>query len=159
MAAQKPHFSLVNIMPAFVAGKNELATTRKTVNAGTNAFFLNPLLGVQNPDGLWALTCHVDDVAYAHVQALDQGKVPRSTNLAVVYRGLEGGIQWDAAIEIVKKHFPREVEEGIFPLGGAQGSKVLRFDASETEKVLGFKFKDFEEQIVSVAKAYVEAEA
>ena len=44
-------------------------------------------------------------------------------------------------------------------MGGTQGSNPLKFDASETEKILGFKFKDFEEQIVSLAKAYVEAEA
>lgn len=159
MAEKKPHFSLVNVMPAFVGGKNELATTRKAVSSGTNALFLNPLLGVQNPDGLWALTCHVDDVADAHVQALDEGKVPKSTNLGVVYRGAEGGINWDSAIDIVKKHFPKEVESGVFPLGGTQGSNVLRFDASETERVLGIKFKDWEEQIVSVAKAYAEAKA
>ena len=159
MAEKKPQFGLVNVMPAFVAGKNELAKTRKAVNGGTNALFLNVLLGVQNPDGLWSLTCHVDDVARVHVQALNEGLVKDGANLGVVYNGLDGGSTWDDAIEIVKKHFPEEVKKGVFPLGGTQGSNPLKFDASETEKILGFKFKDFEEQVVSVAKAYVEAEA
>lgn len=159
MEEKRPHFSLVNVMPAFVGGRNELAKTRQSVNSGTNALFLNALLGVQNPTGLWALTVHVDDVAYTHVQALDESKVPKSMNLATVYRGLEGGINWDSAIDIVKKHFPKEVESGVFPLGGTQGSIFIRFDSSETEKVLGFKFKSWEEQIVSIAKAYIEAEA
>ena len=159
MAEKKPQFGLVNVMPAFVGGKNELAKTRKAVNSGTNALFLNVLLGVQNPDGLWSLTCHVDDVARVHVKALDEGVVKDGANLGVVYNGLDGGSVWDDAIGIVKKHFPEEVKEGVFPLGGTQGSNPLKFDATETEKILGFKFKDFEEQIVSLAKAYVEAEA
>ena len=98
MAEKKPQFGLVNVMPAFVAGKNELAKTRKAVNGGTNALFLNVLLGVQNPDGLWSLTCHVDDVARVHVQALDEGLVKDGANLGVVYNGLDGGSTWDDAI-------------------------------------------------------------
>jgi nucleoside-diphosphate-sugar epimerase len=157
----KPSWSVVNVMPAFVMGRSELAIAkgRKAVRSGTNAIGLNPVMGVKNPDGLWALTCHVDDVAYTHVQALNEAKVPKSTNLGVVYRGVEGGIIWDDSLEIVKKHFPKEVESGVFPLGGTQGSKKLRFDATETEKVLGFKFKNWEEQILSVAGAYAEAKA
>jgi hypothetical protein len=45
----------------------------------------------------------------------------------------------------------------VFPMGGMTRSNVMKFDASETERVLGIKFQDFEEQIVSVAQAYVEA--
>jgi nucleoside-diphosphate-sugar epimerase len=155
----KPSWSLVNVMPAFVVGRNELAIAkgRKAVNSGTNATAMTSIMGMQNPDGLWALTCHVEDVAYTHVQALDEVKVPKSTNLGVVYKGKEGGIIWDDSIDVVKKHFPKEVESGVFPLGGTQGSKKLYFDATETEKVLGFKFKSWEEQVLSVAGAYAEA--
>lgn len=161
IAENKPAWTVVNVMPSFVIGRNELAIAkgRAAVNSGTNAIGLTPIMGGKNPDGLWALTCHVDDVAYTHVQALDETKVPKSTNLGVVYRGTEGGIIWDEALEIVKKHFPKEVEAGVFPLGGTQGSKKLYFDASETEKILDFKFKGWEEQVVSVAEAYVEAKA
>lgn len=159
MAEKKPGFDLVSVMPGFVAGRNELAKTRAEVKSGTNGLFLNVLLGVRNEEGLWTTTAHVDDVARVHVGALDRGLVRGGSNLGVVYNGVGGGIVWDEAIEIVRKHLPEEVASGVFPLGGTQRSNIMRFDASETERVLGFKFKDFEEQIVSVARAYVEAEA
>lgn len=64
---------------------------------------------------------------------------------------------WDDALEIVRR-FPGEVESGVFPLRGTTRSDIMRFDASKTEKMLGIEFQDFEEMIVSVATAYVEAE-
>jgi nucleoside-diphosphate-sugar epimerase len=157
MAERKPGFDLVSVMPGFVAGRNELAKTREAVNAGTNRLFLMPLLGIKNEEGLWTLTCHVDDVAKVHVGALDREVVKGGANLGVVYRGRDGGVVWDDALEIVRRRLPEAVESGVFPMGGMTRSNVMKFDASETERVLGIKFQDFEEQIVSVAQAYVEA--
>jgi nucleoside-diphosphate-sugar epimerase len=151
---QKPKFTVINIMPSFVVGKNELAKTPAAVNAGSNAIALNVLFGVQNPNGLVGTTVYVDDVAKIHIEALDP-KIEGNRNFGANCNGLDG-VEWDSAIEIVKKHFPEAVESGIFPLGGSQRSVPLSFDARETEKVFEFKFNSFEEQIVSVAGWYVE---
>jgi nucleoside-diphosphate-sugar epimerase len=154
---EKPKFNVVNIMPSFVIGKNELPTTPEAVNGGSNAITTNALLGVQNPAGLAAVTVHIDDVAKIHIEALDT-KVERDRNFGANCNGIDG-IQWGSAIEIVKKHFPKAVESGIFPLGGSQKSNPLLFDARETEKVFGFKFKSLEEQITSLAEWYAEVSA
>ena len=154
---EKPKFTVINIMPTLVIGKNELATTPQAVNGGSNEIAMNVLLGVQNPAGMAATTVHVDDVAKIHIAALDP-KIEGNRNLGANCNGVDG-IEWDSAIEIVKKHFPKAVESGIFPLGGSQKSNPLQFDATETEKVLGFKFKSFEEQIISLAGWYAEVSA
>ena len=154
ISKEKPHFNVTNVMPVFVVGKNELATTLEAVNAGSNQVALNTLLGVRNPAGMTAFSVHVDDVAKVHIQSLNP-RIEGNQNFACSSDGLEG-IRWDDAIEIVKKHFPEEVRQGIFPLGGHQASNKLRYDASRTEEIFGFKFKSFEEQVISIAGWYAE---
>jgi nucleoside-diphosphate-sugar epimerase len=154
---EKPKFTVINVMPTFVIGKNELATTPKAVNSGSNSVAMNVLVGVQNPAGMVGTTVHIDDVAKIHIAALDP-KIEGNRNFGANCNGIEG-IEWDSAIETVKRHFPKAVESGIFPLGGSQKSIGLRFDASETEKVLGIKFQSFEEQIISLAGWYAEVSA
>ncbi|KIW56612.1 hypothetical protein PV05_05260 [Exophiala xenobiotica] len=152
IAQEKPNFDIINIMPTFVIGKNELATTREAVNAGSNAIAMIPILGMQNPAGTPAITCHVDDVALVHIASL-KPEIKGNQNFGVNYVG-EAPVQWDDAIDIVKKHFPSEVEQGIFPLGGSNKSIAVAFDASKTEEVFGIKFKSLEDQIVNLAGYY-----
>lgn len=157
IAKEKPSFSVVNIMPSFVIGKNELATTPQAVASGSNRLALAALLGSVQSQGPPAAACHVDDVAFVHVAALDP-KIKGNQNFGLNYNGAKG-IVWDDAIEIVKKHFPKETENGIFPLGGSTPSVPSAFDASRTEEVFNFKQKNFEEMIVSLAGHYAAVSA
>lgn len=156
IAKEKPAFSVINVMPTFVVGKNVLAQTPAEVASGSNAIALAPILGTQNPGGMPAFACHVDDVAHVHIAPLDP-KIQGHQNFGVNYD--VKGINWDEGLDIVKKHFPKEVEKGIFPLGGTQTSLPTGFDASKTERVLGFKFKNYEDMIVSLAGHYAEVSA
>ena len=153
---EKPKFTIVNIMPTFVIGPNKLATTTEAVLAGTNHMALGLLLGEKNPAGMPAATVHVDDVAFLHVASLGP-KVQGHKNFGANYS--VNGIVWDDAIDIVKKHFPSEVEKGVFPLGGSQASGPLPFDASDSEKFFDFKFKDYETQVVDIAGYYAKVAA
>lgn len=157
IAHEKPSFDIVNIMPTFVIGKNEMATTRKAFDSGSNALALTPLLGKQNPTGTPIATCHVDDVAFVHIASLSP-KIKGYQNFGVNYIP-ESPVQWDDAIDIVKKNFPEDVKKGIFPLGGSAKSIPLPFNASKTEKTFGTKFKSFEDQIVDLAAYYAALEA
>ncbi|KIX96686.1 uncharacterized protein Z520_07405 [Fonsecaea multimorphosa CBS 102226] len=153
----KPKFSIINVMPTFVIGRNELATTPQAIVAGSNALALGPILGNKSDSPMPSFVCHIDDVAFVHVAALDP-KVTGNQNFGVNYTS-STPINWDDGIEIVKKHFPKEVEAGVFPLGGTAPSVQVPFDASKTEETLGLKFKDFEEQIVNLASWYAQAVA
>ncbi|KIW16563.1 hypothetical protein PV08_03751 [Exophiala spinifera] len=156
LAQEKPHFSIINVMPSFVIGKNELATTPEAVNSGSNSRALGPILGNANAVALPGAVCHIDDVSFVHIAALDP-KVDGNQNFGVNWRS--SSFQWDDALEIVRKLFPEEVSRGIFPLGGSQSTGLAEFDASKTEDILGIKFKNFEEQILSLAGHYAEVSA
>lgn len=151
---KSPHYSIINVMPSLVMGKNELATTTKAVASGSNMLLMGVLLGNKSPVAYPGTTVHIDDVAFVHVKALDPS-VPGNSKFACNSNGIDG-IVWDEACEIVKKHFPEAVKEGILKADGSCPSKKAKFDARPTEAALGFKFKGWEEQVVSQAGWYIE---
>lgn len=63
---------------------------------------------------------------------------------------------WDNALEIAGKQFPEAVEKGILPLGGSTPAQKLKIDGSRAEKVFGFRYQDFEAQVVSLVGHYVD---
>lgn len=152
---QKPHFTVVNILPSYVVGKHEIADTPEKIKTGSNMVALGPVFGVKNPDGRAGVTVHIDDVAYLHIAALDTEKIDGNRNFGANSHHYHG-IQWNDGIAIVKQNFPKEVETGVFPLGGDVASVPVKFDAQETERVFGFTFKPWEQQVVDAARWYAE---
>lgn len=86
--------------------------------------------------------------------ALDS-KVKGGQNFRMISGGVAGN-KWADSIEIVKKRFPEAVQDGRVPADGTQPTKKLLVDTSRTEKVLGIKFRSYEEQVVSVTEHYLE---
>ena len=150
---QKPHFEINHIGPGFVIGKNELAKTRAEVLAGTNRALGHVLGTVGGPTP--SASVFIDDVARMHVLALDPKIAGGQFFLGV---SENSNTRWEDAFEIVKKHFPRAVEDGTFPLSGTNPTKRLIFDNEYTKKRLGIVFASFEEQVKSVAGQYLELE-
>ena len=151
---QKPHFDINHIGPAFVIGKNELANNRAELLDGTNGAALGHVLGSDigpTPSG----SVHVDDIAKMHVHALNP-KIPGGQFFVGVSES--SNTRWEDAFDIVKKHFPKAVENGTFPLNGKNPTKRLIFETEYTKRTLGIEFASFEEQVKSVAKQYVEFE-
>lgn len=147
----KPAFDVINIQPSYVIGANELNTTVKEMQVGSNALALRPILGgvVDQPVGF--TTVHVDDVAFAHVKALDPS-VKGGQSFVVSVPKQAGG--WNDAIEIAKKLFPGAEEK--LSLKGNQATKTNLLDTSKAERELGIKFKSFEEQIKSLVGHAIE---
>jgi len=87
-------------MPSFVIGANELANTREKIVSGSNSIALQPVLGVNNPDPQAGFTCHLDDVAYVHIGALDSN-IPGNQGDVVSYSGANG-IQFNDAKKIAE---------------------------------------------------------
>ena len=96
---------------------------------------------------------HVEDVARLHVEALNP-KIEGNQSFLAVSEG-ERGTRWPEAIEIVNRNFPEAVKKGILPNNGTSMTKRTKVDASRTEKVFGFKFQSYEEQVKSVVKQYL----
>ena len=99
------------------------------------------------------VACHIDDVAYVHIAALSPD-VKGNQNFGVNYNETLG-IVWNHALTIVQKHFPKQVEQGLFISGGGQPSVATPSDASRAEQVLKFKHKNFEEMVLSLAAHYI----
>lgn len=154
MRDKKPHFDVINVLPSVVIGANELNTAKEEVSKGTNVNVMGPLLGTKANIPDIGASVHVNDVAKAHVDALNPS-IPGNRNLLCSSGGIQG-VEWDDAKEIVKRLFPQQVSDGVFPLDGTLPTRPVRFDASETERLLGWKFVGFEAQVKSVAEHYLE---
>ncbi|KAL8865710.1 MAG: hypothetical protein Q9198_009195 [Flavoplaca austrocitrina] len=153
----KPHFTIINIMPSFVVGKHELLTTPEDIIGPktSNVVPLAPIFAEGMPFPCPGTTVHIDDVANVHIAALDP-KIEGNQDFILDAGGLEG-IRWDDAKEIVKRRFPEAVEKGLLPLQGSSATRDSKVDGSKAERVFGLKYKDFEEQIVSIVGQYLEA--
>lgn len=122
-------------MPTFIIGKNELVTDLKDIESGTNAFALAAIRGYKNAPSP-GVTGYLNDVAKVHALALDPSILKQGTyDNFMISSGGVNGTNFDDALEIVKKNFPKQVEAGLFPLGGTQPTKKLRVNSERTTKV------------------------
>jgi nucleoside-diphosphate-sugar epimerase len=88
IASEKPSFDAIHIHPVLVLGRDELALTAKDVVSGSNHYALAPVLGESN-DSFPVWITHVEDVALAHVRALDP-KIAGNQSFLLSNTGEEG---------------------------------------------------------------------
>lgn len=151
---EKPQFDLISILPSMVIGKNELNTSKEQIEASTNGVVIGPLIGHSAEMPSLGASVHLHDVARAHIDALDPS-IPGNRRLLCSSGGLKG-TWWDDAKEIVRQRYKQQVADGLFNLTGTSSTRPLRLDSSETEKLLGWTFTGFEEQVQSVVDHYIE---
>ncbi|KAK9324466.1 hypothetical protein V1517DRAFT_351301 [Lipomyces orientalis] len=150
LAERKPHFSIVNIMPGYVVGANELVSDASSAGAGSNGVVMAVVMGQKSPHARPASVVHVHDVARIHVAALDEVSVPGSKSFLLD----SGRMSFDEVIGIVTKHFPDAVKDGTLPLGGSMPAAYQRLDVTDTIETFG-PFKSFEDQVTSVVGHYL----
>lgn len=155
VATKKPEWDVINIMPSFTIGDNEMITDPKLIADGTVAAAFAQVLGGDSGWGAVPSTSiHVADIGRLHVEALNP-KIEGNQSFLAVSEG-ERGTRWEEAKEIVNRNFPEAVKKGILPNNGTAATKRTKVDSSRTEKVFGFKFQSYEEQVKSVTKQYLE---
>jgi nucleoside-diphosphate-sugar epimerase len=154
IAEKRPAFSVVNIMPVFVLGRDDTVTDASNIAKGTNGLLAGPLLGHARDQPLIGCVVHVDDVAKLHTLALDPSVKGNQDFLAAT----PGAIDWADSFEIVKRRFPEAYADGVFKFDSIARpvSVPTKIDSSKAETTFGFKFKSFEEQTVSVVEHYLE---
>jgi len=148
----KPSFDVVNIFPAFVVGADEFNETALDGLASTNFTVIKPVIG-QDASYLPGASVHVKDVSLAHVLALDP-KVPGNQGYILSSEGL-AGTKWEQVFDIVKSKYPDEVAKGVFPNNGNVVSVPVKVDERTSEKLLGIKYRGFEEQVESALSHYL----
>ncbi|TVY25856.1 putative uncharacterized oxidoreductase [Lachnellula hyalina] len=151
---KKPQWDIIHIMPSFVVGDNEIITDATLICDSTVSAAFAQVLG---RDSRWgavpSTSVHPADIARLHVAALDPEIEGNQSFLAV--SGGERGTRWEEAIGIVNRNFPEAVRKGILPNNGTAKTKRTKVDSSRTEKVFGFKFLGYEEQVKSVVEQYL----
>jgi nucleoside-diphosphate-sugar epimerase len=145
----RPPFDVVFLHPGFVLGRNDNATTASQAMQGTNSVVLALLLGKRFGPYAGA-TVHIEDVARAHVSALDPWVLGNQSYI------LSQPARWDDAIEIARQSFPEAMKAKILVSGGSVKTTRLPMDASLTEMTFGFRFASYEEQVKSVVDHFLE---
>ncbi|KAL6818286.1 hypothetical protein GGI42DRAFT_309721 [Trichoderma sp. SZMC 28013] len=155
VAEKKPSFAVNHVFPVFVLGRDDTVTTAEQIVKGTNNMLMGPLFGSIRPP-IPGGSVHLDDVARLHVLALDS-KVEDGQDFLAASQPLES-FEWNDAARIIKKHFPKAAADGIFQLDHVEKVVTLptKVDSTKAEKLFGFKFKNFEEQVQSVVSHYLE---
>lgn len=155
MADNSPHFDLVRTLPGYVQGGNELATSTDELVRGSSEGTINTALGKIAPFPKPANQVLLDDVAKAHVLALDKSKVKGGQNLVLV-GGDGAGWKWDEFVPYIEDMYSAEIAAGIFkPRKGQQVYEHV-LDIAESEKSLGFKFTGPREMVKSVLDSYLQ---
>ena len=152
LAEQNPHFSIVNIMPGYILGRNELVTQAEDLIKGSNAIPLSIVLGKQAERARAGIVTDVRDVAGLQVEALDTEKVKGSESF--VLDG-ENGVAWNDANGIAGKLFPDAVSQSTLPLGGSIPAVYQKIDSRRTVEVFG-KLRSYEEMVKSIVGQYLE---
>ena len=154
MAEHQPGFDLISIAPAFVIGPDYLATKADDLKNGTNQFVTRMVCGNKPGHPMPSGTVHIDDVAFAHVRAVDSS-VP-GDKLYITCAKPPDGIVWNDAIGVVKESYPERVADGTLSNDGETATLITKFDSSETERVFGFKHKPFREMVRDVIGQYLD---
>lgn len=151
---RKPSFDLVHILPGYVQGANELNETAGDMHNGSNSATMGTALGtiIDSPK----LTAQVllEDVARAHVLALDPRVAQNLTNLVVVGNGGRG-IPWDEMSTIVERYYPNEIASRVLSPTKGQQDWMTKYDVRPSEQALGFRFAGGDEMVRSVMDQYL----
>ncbi|OTA55263.1 NAD(P)-binding protein [Hypoxylon sp. EC38] len=147
----KPHFTVSHVLVGQVVGHNELALDAEMAAKGSNNFLLMMILGMEAPGPIPGNYAHIDDVAEVHLRvAFLDPKEGEPKDFGVATKA-----DYSEIFDIIERAIPKQAADGLF-----KKSKVptvsVEYDTSETEKLLGRKFKSFESAVVDMARGYIE---
>ncbi|KAF9872253.1 3-beta hydroxysteroid dehydrogenase [Colletotrichum karsti] len=149
MREHKPAFDLISIMPAWIFGREELATTPEALLSGSNGVLLELLRGNKFDWTINTGYVSVQDVVDAHIRALSPS-VPGGKSFI-----LSKHIAFEEARDFAKKHFPEAFANGVFREDSKQLVVSIPTDESEGEELLGRQYENCEDVVKEVAAQYV----
>jgi nucleoside-diphosphate-sugar epimerase len=141
ISSTNPSFDTITIHPVFVFGSRLVQETADGLDGSSGNLFQS--LFAETPSFGQFLGVHVDDVAEAHVKALDEGvKGFRSYLLSAKRRS------WADVRDFVRERYPG-VEFGLKGVDSVD-SVDYTVDAGRAERELGLRFKGLEEMVGDV---------
>lgn len=154
MRTQSPHFSCATIFPSYIFGRNDLVlnTRQAFMENSSNGIMMLALTGKESPIPFHGNYAHIDDVVDVHTKALFLENEEAGGHSSF---GVGTTVHYEAIYPIIQKEFPEAVAAGMLSKGKLD-TVPLNYDASETEKVFGMKFRSFESAVIDVALQYLE---
>ncbi|GLB07514.1 hypothetical protein AtubIFM57258_002857 [Aspergillus tubingensis] len=137
---EKPHYSLVTIHPAFVFGTNLVQTSAEEVQTGSNGILWGSVMGGVPLGGITGV--HIQDVAEAHVKALDPKIKDGSKYLLSAPQ-----TTWKDVARIALKAYPNvgaKITEGV------EEMPSMSTDTTKAEVELGIQWRSWEEIVRNV---------
>lgn len=112
MKSHHPSFDLITIFPPWIWSRDELITTAADMLSGSsNAVLLGLLTGEENDAPMIGNAAHGEDVARAHVAALNPDIVGNQSFVIV------RDVVWEESIAIAKKNHPDAFADGRLRAG------------------------------------------
>ncbi|GKZ24856.1 hypothetical protein AbraIFM66951_001701 [Aspergillus brasiliensis] len=137
---EKPHFALVTIHPSFVFGTNLMQTSAEQVQAGSNGILWGGVMGGVPLGGITGV--HIQDVAEAHVKALDP-KIKDGSK----YLLSAPATTWKDVAQIVLKAYPN-IGAKITP--EVESTPSIPTNTTKAEVELGMQWRSWEDMVRSV---------
>lgn len=136
---ENPHYSLVTLHPSFVFGHNLVQASAKEIESGSNGIIWGSVMGGVPLGGITGV--HVQDVAEAHIKALDP-KIKNGTKY------LLSGSQttWKEVARIAHELYPNV---GVKLTEHAEGVSMPT-DTTKAEVELGMQWRPWKEMVRSV---------
>lgn len=138
-ATEKPHYALVTLHPAFVYGRNLVQSSADAVNAGSNGNLWDIIMKADPTKNMVGV--HIQDVAEAHIKALDPKIVDGSKYLLAGPKTTGSEIA-----RIVHRLYP---DSGALISEDFQGVSPP-VDATKAETELGIQWRSFESMVREV---------
>jgi hypothetical protein len=151
---KKPHYTVINLMPGYVLGRNELATKAEDLLNGSNGVVLGIVLGDIQGAKREGFTTSLNDLARIHVEALEE-KVKGNQSFLLL-AGKDGDkADFNIANEIAKTEFADAVADGILNPVGSTEAVYQQVDKSSTTALFG-PLETFEEGARAAIGQFVE---
>ncbi|PYH86742.1 NAD(P)-binding protein [Aspergillus uvarum CBS 121591] len=136
---ENPQYSLVTLHPSFVFGHNLVQSSAKEIEAGSNGIIWGSVMGGVPLGGITGV--HVQDVAEAHIKALDP-KIKNGTKYL-----LSGPpTTWKEVARIAHEFYPNV---GVKLTERAEGASMPT-DTTKAEVELGMQWRSWEEMVRNV---------
>lgn len=148
---KKPHFAVVNVMPGYVIGRNELVTDAEALGIGSNGIPFSIMKGVLATGARPGSVTDLRDVVRVQVASLDEIKVVGNRSFALDV----GHVVFNDLNNVARKAFPKEAETGVLPLGGSIDAVWQNVDVRETVEVFG-PMRSYEDMVSSFLEQYLE---
>lgn len=147
----QPHFDVVHLHPSFVKGRKHLYASDRELLQGGNTVMLGSCIGKRFEGGFIGATVHNDDVARAHIRALNP-RVPGNRSYILSQES-----RWEDIPTIVAEEFPHAIDTGLLRLSEPITTIEMSVNTEDSIELLGIDFRDFRDQVTEVVAQYLEA--